>query len=101
MAKLTFSIFAALAEFERELISERTRAGLKSARARGRRGGAKRKIAPYALAGVIAKADHAALTRDREFSLAKAAGDLGVHRSTLWRARIRAEKEAERAEIDR
>src|SRR3954447_9267381 len=38
--KLVFGIFAALAEFERELIAERTKAGLVSARARGRRGGA-------------------------------------------------------------
>lgn len=38
--KLVFGIFAALAEFERELISERTVAGLISARARGRKGGA-------------------------------------------------------------
>src|SRR5258708_9514355 len=38
--KLIFGIFAALAEFERELISERTKAGLASARARGRKGGA-------------------------------------------------------------
>jgi Resolvase, N terminal domain len=38
--KLVFGIFAALSEFERELISERTKAGLASARARGRKGGA-------------------------------------------------------------
>ena len=37
--KLVFGIFAALAEFERELIAERTVAGLASARARGRKGG--------------------------------------------------------------
>ena len=92
--KLTFGIFAALAEFERDLISERTKAGLNSARARGRRGGAKPKIAPYALAGVMAKAEQAAVTRDKEFSLAKAAGELGVHRSTLWRSRRRAVRES-------
>jgi len=37
--KLVFHLFAALAEFERNLISERTRAGLEAARARGRKGG--------------------------------------------------------------
>jgi len=37
--RLMFNIFASLAEFERELIGERTQAGLKSARARGRSGG--------------------------------------------------------------
>jgi DNA invertase Pin-like site-specific DNA recombinase len=38
--KLVFGIFASLAEFERDLISERTKAGLASARARGRQGSA-------------------------------------------------------------
>ncbi len=42
--KLVFGIFAALAEFERELISERTKEGLKSARSRGRKGGAPYKM---------------------------------------------------------
>jgi len=37
--KLIFHVFGALAEFERELIRERTNAGLKAARARGRLGG--------------------------------------------------------------
>ncbi len=42
--KLTFHLFAALAEFERNLIRERTKAGLEAARARGRQGGRPKKL---------------------------------------------------------
>jgi DNA invertase Pin-like site-specific DNA recombinase len=41
---LIFHVFAALAEFERDLIRERTNAGLTAARARGRKGGKKPKL---------------------------------------------------------
>ena len=47
--RLFFGIFAALAEFERELIAERTHAGLAAARARGRKGGRPRKMDRSAL----------------------------------------------------
>lgn len=47
--RLVFGIFAALAEFERELIVERTKAGLQAARARGRMGGRPRKMDAAAL----------------------------------------------------
>ncbi len=47
--KLVFGIFAALAEFETELIRERTKAGLSAARARGRMGGRPRKMTPTTL----------------------------------------------------
>ena len=42
--KLTFHLFGALAEFERSIIRERTHAGLAAARARGRKGGRKKKL---------------------------------------------------------
>ena len=47
--KLVFGIFASLAEFERDLISERTKAGFASARARGRKGGRRPKMTPAKL----------------------------------------------------
>src|SRR5271165_56230 len=47
--KLVFHVFAALSEFERNLIRERTLAGLKAARARGRQGGRPRKLRPKEL----------------------------------------------------
>lgn len=57
--KLVFGIFAALAEFERALISERTKAGLKAARARGRKGGRPSKMdLPTLKIAMAAMSDH-------------------------------------------
>lgn len=77
--RLMFSIFAAFAEFERELIRERTNAGLKSARARGRIGGRQAKMTP-AMIKTAAKA-----LEDTSTNITELAKILGVHRSTVYR----------------
>lgn len=77
--KLVFGIFAALAEFERELISERTKAGLTSARARGRRGGARYKMTTAKLRlAMAAMSNHETL-------VGELCHELGVTRQTLYR----------------
>src|SRR5436305_14096367 len=63
--KLVFHIFAALAEFERDIIHERTRAGLEAARARGRNGGRPKSLPPQKIA--LAQklyAQHASTVKD-------------------------------------
>lgn len=79
--KLAFGIFAALAEFERELIGERTRAGLAAAKARGRKGGRRPKLSATTIPGVRAR-----LTADPLLDKQALSDELGIHRSTLWRA---------------
>ena len=77
--KLVFGIFAALAEYERELISERTVAGLASARARGRKGGAPFKMTP-------AKVRLAAASMGKPgTNVGELCKELGVTRQTLYR----------------
>ncbi len=78
--KLIFHIFGALAEFERNLIRERTMAGLQAARARGRKGGRPRKPNTDAKI-VMAKRLHA----DPTNSIADICKTLGVSRATLYR----------------
>ena len=77
--KLVFGIFASLAEFERELIRERTMAGLASARARGRLGGRPTKMTRSKLKTVMAA------MKDKATDISKLAVDLGVTRQTLYR----------------
>ena len=77
--KLVFHVFAALAEFERDLISERTRAGLTAARARGRRGGRKRALTPKQAA--LARS----MKADPDNSIADICATRGISKRTLYR----------------
>lgn len=77
--KLVFGIFAALAEFERELISERTKAGLVSARARGRKGGAPFKMTASKLRLAMAAMGQAGT------NVGDLCKELGITRQTLYR----------------
>ena len=77
--KLIFGIFAALAEFERELISERTKAGLASARTRGRHGGAPFKMTPAKLRLAMAA------MANRDTKVGDLCDELAITRQTLYR----------------
>lgn len=76
--RLVFGIFAALAEFERELIRERTQAGLAAARARGRNGGRPRKMDEHTI-----KMAMAAMS-DRNSVTHEVAKRLNVTTTTLY-----------------
>ncbi len=77
--KLVFHVFAALAEFERDLIRERTAAGLAAARARGRRGGRP----------TVMTVPKIRLAREMyasgEYAVAAIASTLGVSRASIYR----------------
>jgi DNA invertase Pin-like site-specific DNA recombinase len=77
--KLVFGIFAALSEFERELIKERTLAGLASARARGRKGGR-----PFKMTAAKLRLAMAAMGQP-ETTVSNLCKELGITRQTLYR----------------
>ena len=78
--RLIFHVFGALAEFERDLIRERTLAGLAAARARGRVGGRPTVWTPAKLS--TAKAMHAS----GDYDVSSIAKVLGVSRASVYRA---------------
>ncbi len=77
--KLVFGIFAALAEFERGLISERTIAGLASARARGRNGGR-----PFKMTSAKLRLATASMGKP-DTKVGDLCTELGITRQTLYR----------------
>lgn len=77
--RLMFAFFAALAEFERELIVERTQAGLVAARARGRNGGR-----PFKMTAAKLRLAQAAMGQP-ETKVSELCAELGVTRQTLYR----------------
>lgn len=80
--KLIFNIFASLAEFERDLIAERTQAGLRSARARGRVGGRPKGLTSDAELKAIAAE---ALYREGKLSVVEIANNLSISKATLYK----------------
>ncbi len=76
--RLVFHLFGALAEFERDLIRERVRAGLKSARARGRKGG-------RPPVSEETKTMAQTLFADKSLSIKQICDRLGIAKSTLYK----------------
>lgn len=79
--RLIFNIFASLAEFERDLIVERTQAGLKSARSRGRLGGRPKGLSENAKRKAVAAE---ALYRGGKLGVNEIASNLCISKSTLY-----------------
>jgi DNA invertase Pin-like site-specific DNA recombinase len=78
--KLTFHLFASLAEFERDILRQRVNAGLKAARRRGRVGGRPKSLNDDDLKKARA------LLRSCDYTKVQVAKELEVSRHTLWRA---------------
>ena len=78
--ELIFNIFSALAQFERRLIQERTKAGLAAARARGRNGG-RPKVTTNEARVLLAKKLH----DDKSLDIDDICKTLRISRSTLYR----------------
>jgi len=85
--RLVFHLFGALAEFERNLIRERTQAGLIAARARGRKGGRKMRLDP------VKREVALKLYHERKHTVEEIYRMMGVGRSTLYNYLTQAERD--------
>lgn len=88
VGRVMFHMLAAFAQFERDIISERTKAGMKAARARGHRGGRKPKLDAKKIKAAIA------MLEDPRVTMAEVAETLHVGRSTVQRALAKLKDEA-------
>ncbi len=79
--RLVFNLFASLAEFERDLVRERTQAGLAAARARGRKGGRPKGLPRQAERTACAAET---LYREQRLSVREIAEELGISKTTLY-----------------
>lgn len=84
--KFMFHVLAGIAQFERDLISERTIDGLNAARARGRVGGSKPKLTAAQIRRVRQMYEEAGPGGKRRWTVAEIAGTFGVSRPTIYRA---------------
>jgi len=80
--RLMFNLFASFAEFEREIISERTRAGLEAARTRGRIGGRKKGLSKHAKMKAWSALK---LHRENDMSVKEIQDYLGLSKATFYR----------------
>ncbi|MGK5049769.1 recombinase family protein [Janthinobacterium sp. GB4P2] len=88
--RLVFHLFGALAEFERNLIRERTQAGLVAARARGRMGGRPKRLDPVKLALAVK------LHRERNHTVEEICKMMGISKSTLYNYLDKADSDGSR-----
>lgn len=84
--KLIFHVLAAIAEFERDLISERTMDGLAAARARGRVGGSEPKLTLAQIKRAREMYEEKASDGKRRYTVAEIGGTFRVSRQTIYRA---------------
>jgi DNA invertase Pin-like site-specific DNA recombinase len=79
--RLSFNIFASLSQFERDLIQERTKAGLDTARARGRIGGKPKGLSPQAELSACAAET---LYKERKLTVREIINQLGIAKATFY-----------------